>query len=323
MRNKIIIDSAVPYIQGVFEPWCDVVYEAGSKIDRAMASDADALVIRTRTHCDKALLEGSSVKVVSTATIGMDHIDTEWCRRAGIAVFNAPGCNADAVMEYVFAALNAISAKKGVDMAGRTLGVIGVGHVGGKVVDMALQRGFKVLKSDPPRELAEGCGGFTPLPELLEKSDIVTLHIPLWPENVNFADDSFFAALRPGTVFINASRGEVVDEEALKAAAHRLGGIVMDVFRNEPHLDPEVIKVADIVTPHIAGYSNLGKINGTVAAVRRVAEVLDIEELKQFSIKHDHKPFDIEAYDIMADDAALRAHPEDFEQLRSHYKLRG
>lgn len=323
MRYRIIIDSAIPYIRGVFEPWCDVVYEAGAKIDSAMVRDADALIIRTRTHCGKALLDGSSVKVVSTATIGMDHIDCEWCGSAGIAVFNAPGCNADAVMEYVFAALNAISARKGIDMQGKTLGVIGVGHVGSRVVDMALQRGFKVLMSDPPRELAEGGEGFTPLAELLDKSDIVTLHIPLWPENVNFADEKFFMALRPGTVFINASRGEVVDEEALKAEAHRLGGVVMDVFRNEPQIDPDVIRVADIITPHIAGYSNVGKINGTVAAVRGVAEVLDIEELKQFSIVHDHKPFDIEAYDIMADDAALRAHPEDFEQLRSHYRLRG
>ena len=320
---KIVIDSAIPYIQGVFEPWCEVVYAAGQKIDREMVRDADALVIRTRTHCNKALLEGSKVKVISTATIGIDHIDLDYCAEAGIAAFNAPGCNADAVMEYVFAALNAISSKKGIDMQDKTLGVIGVGHVGSKVAAMGVQRGFKVLKSDPPRERAEGSEGFTSLKELLAGSDIVTLHIPLWPENVNFASNEFFAALKPGAVFVNASRGEVVDEEALKAAAPSLGGVVLDVFRNEPAIDIELVALADIVTPHIAGYSNVGKINGTVAAVRRVAEVLDIEELKQFSINHSHKPFDIGAYDIMADDALLRSHIDEFESLRSHYKLRG
>lgn len=322
-KYKIVIDSAIPYINGVFEPWCDVVYAAGKDIDSEMVRDADAMVIRTRTRCNKSLLEGSKVKVISTATIGMDHIDADYCREAGIAFFNAPGCNADAVMEYVFAALNAVSAKKGLDLQGRTLGVIGVGHVGSKVADMGLRRGFKVLKSDPPREKAEGSSGFTPLNEILSQADIVTLHIPLWTENVDFAGKEFFAALKPGAVFINASRGEVVDECALKAAAPKLGAVVLDVFRNEPNIDRELLEMADIVTPHIAGYSNVGKINGTVAAVRRVAEVLDIEDLKQFSIIHNHKPYDIESYDITADDAALRNAPDSFESLRSHYRLRG
>ncbi|MBQ1168040.1 MAG: 4-phosphoerythronate dehydrogenase, partial [Bacteroidales bacterium] len=153
MLHKIVIDAAVPYIKGVFEPYFkQVEYVPGAAIDADMARDADALVIRTRTKCNAALLEGSAVKVIATATIGLDHIDTEWCKAHGIAAFNAPGCNADGVMEYVFAALNVFGKK--LPLEGSTLGVIGVGQVGHRVADMGRKRGFKVLENDPPLQAA-------------------------------------------------------------------------------------------------------------------------------------------------------------------------
>ncbi|MBQ7253208.1 MAG: 4-phosphoerythronate dehydrogenase [Bacteroidales bacterium] len=320
--KKIVIDSAVPYIRGVFEPWFKVEYVPCAAIDAAVVRDASALVIRTRTKCNAALLEGSAVEVIATATIGFDHIDMAWCRDHGIAAFNAPGCNADAVMEYVFAALNVFGRRK--SLQGATLGVIGVGQVGHRVADMGRRRGFRVLENDPPLEAAGTSGReFVPLDYLLEHSDIVTIHIPLWPENRNFADTSFFEKMKPGAIFINASRGGIVDEEALLAARPKLDGLVVDVWKGEPNINPALLAAADIATPHIAGYSIVGKINGTMASVRRIGEHFGIPELANFKIEHSYKPYDIESYDIMADDAALRTAPARFEQLRTEYHLRG
>ena len=320
--KKIIIDSAVPYIKGVLEPWFEVVYAPGALIDAQMVRDASALVIRTRTKCNAALLEGSAVEVIATATIGFDHIDMEWCASHGIAAFNAPGCNADAVMEYVFAALKVFGARRSLE--GATLGVIGVGQVGHRVADMGRKRGFRVLENDPPLEAAGTSGrAFTDLDTLLKQSDIVTIHIPLWRQNRNFANAAFFEKIKPGAIFINASRGGIVDEDALLAVRGKLGGLAIDVWKGEPDIGRDLLAAADIATPHIAGYSVVGKINGTVASVRRVGEHFGIPELANFEIHHSFKPYDIDAYDIMADDAALRAAPERFEQLRTEYHLRG
>lgn len=322
MLHKIVIDAAVPYIKGVFEPYFkQVEYVPGAAIDAEMARDADALVIRTRTKCNAALLEGSAVKVIATATIGLDHIDTEWCKAHGIAAFNAPGCNADGVMEYVFAALNVFGKK--MPLEGATLGVIGVGQVGHRVADMGRKRGFKVLENDPPLQAAGTSRQLVDLDTLLRESDIVTIHIPLWTENRDFANAAFFEKMKPGAIFINASRGGIVDEAALLAHRDKLAALAIDVWKGEPIINPALLAAADIATPHIAGYTIVGKINGTVASVRNVARTLGIKELENFSIQHSYKPYNIEGYDILTDDAALRADPSAFESLRNHYKLRG
>ena len=320
--KKIVIDSAVPYIKGLFEPYFDeVVYAPGADIDAAMVHDAEALVIRTRTKCNAALLEGSAVKVIATATIGYDHIDREWCSAHGIATFNAPGCNADGVMEWVFAALNVFGRKRSLE--GLTLGVIGVGQVGHRVADMGRRRGFRVLENDPPLQAAGTDRELVDLDYLLKESDIVTIHIPLWPENREFADASFFDRMKPGAIFLNASRGGVVDEAALLQRRDKFAGLAIDVWKGEPKINLDLLAAADIATPHIAGYTIVGKINGTTAAVRAVAATLGIVALANFSIPHNFKPYDIDAYDIMADDAALRRDPSAFESLRTHYNLRG
>jgi erythronate-4-phosphate dehydrogenase len=316
MFGTIVVDWDIPFLAGVFENWFDVRYLAGREITADDVREAVALVVRTRTRCNATLLEGSSVRLIATATIGTDHIDLPFCATRGITVASAPGCNAAAVAQYVAVALHALD----LDHPGRTLGIIGVGHVGTKVAEAARRAGLRVLLNDPPRAAAEGPAAFTPLPALLAQSDIVTLHIPLWPENRDFADAAFFAAMKPGASFINASRGEVLDEESLLAARGRLDKVVLDVWKHEPDINRALLAAADIATPHIAGYSIQGKINGTQAVVRAVGETFGIVPLQHFEIRDVDLPE--EPYDIFADDTALRRDPDTFESLRSNYRYR-
>lgn len=315
-RPVLVVDRDIPFLEGVADPWFEVRALPGKAIGPADVRDAAALLVRTRTRCDAALLDGSAIRLVATATIGTDHIDLDYCASHGITVASAPGCNAAAVAQYVRVALHTLV----LDRPGTTLGVIGVGHVGTLVAEAGRRRGMRVLLNDPPREAAEGLAGFTPLPELLAQSDVVTLHIPLWPENRDFADAAFFAAMKPGASFINASRGEVVDEAALLAARPKLDKLVIDVWKKEPDINRTLLAAADIATPHIAGYSIQGKMNGTTAVVRALGEAFDIDELKSFTVSGVTLPQD--PYDILQDDAKLRNHPELFEQLRSVYAYR-
>lgn len=315
-RPVLVVDRDIPFLEGVADPWFEVRALPGKAIGPADVRDAAALLVRTRTRCDAALLDGSAIRLVATATIGTDHIDLDYCASHGITVASAPGCNAAAVAQYVRVALHTL----GLDRPGTTLGVIGVGHVGALVAEAGRRRGMRVLLNDPPREAVEGPAGFTPLPELLAQADVVTIHIPLWPENRDFADAAFFAAMKPGASFISASRGEVVDEAALLAARPKLDKLVIDVWNNEPDINRALLAAADIATPHIAGYSIQGKMNGTTAVVRALGHEFDIDELKTFTVTGISLPQT--PYDILADDAKLRSHPELFEQLRSHYSYR-
>ena len=248
---KIVIDSAIPFIHGVFEPYAEVKYIFGPDIRHDDLVDADAFITRTRTRCDRALLAGTAVKMIASATIGMDHVDQDYCREAGIFVQNAAGCNAGGVMNYVFSALYGVAARKGLKLEGQTLGIIGVGHVGTRVETMAVTLGFSVLKCDPPRAEAEGPSCFCDLDELLAKSDVVTMHVPLNDSTRAMADASFFAKMREGAIFINASRGEVMVDEALKAARPKLSAIIIDTWNNEPHPDPELIAMVEIGRAHV------------------------------------------------------------------------
>ena len=339
-RVKIVIDAAIPFIQGVFEPYADVLYRPGKEFRPEDVADADALVIRTRTKCNAALLEGSSVKFIATATIGTDHIDFPYCNEKGINVRSAAGCNAGGVMNYVFSALYGVASRKSIRLEGEKLGIIGVGNVGRRVDMVAGSLGFKVLKNDPPRMAAEGHDGFCSLDYLLENSNIVTMHVPLDETTRGMANDAFFEKIRPGTIFINASRGEVVDEAALKRAIPKLGPVIIDTWNNEPEIDRELMGMVDIATPHIAGYSYQGKQNGTAQSVRSLARFFGFEPLYDFFPKTEIA--DLEAvkldfkgktqgeiasilqynYPIFTDDFMFRMHPEDFEKLRSNYQYR-
>ena len=337
---KVVADMDIPFLEGVFEPYGEVVYKKGMDISREDVIDADALLVRTRTRCDAALLEGTSVKMIATATIGMDHIDMEYCRKAGIEVANAAGCNAGGVMQYIFSALYGVAARKGIKIDGSTIGIIGVGHVGCKIEAMAEYLGFNILRCDPPRAAAEGLEGFCSLEHLLQHSDVVTLHVPLDETTRGMADAGFFAQVQPGAIFINASRGEVVDEAALKEALPKLGATVIDTWNNEPNVDVELVEMVDIATPHIAGYSYQGKQTGTSMAVQAVARYFGLTELYDFFPEADipdNSPvlLDLKGknngqiaavfqynYPVFTDDFRFRMEPGHFEKLRSQYQYR-
>ncbi len=339
-RIKIVVDDAIPFISGVFEPYADVVYKVGREISREDLLDAQALVIRTRTKCDAALLDGTKVKFIATATIGTDHIDHDYCDKAGIVVRNAAGCNAGGVMNYVFSALYGVASRKAIRLDGTKLGIVGVGNVGSRVDRVAGYLGFKVLKNDPPRMAAEGPDGFCPLDYLLQNSQVVTMHVPLDKTTFRMCDDAFFDKMKPGAIFINASRGEVVDDEALKRAIPKLGPVIIDTWNNEPDIDRELMNMVDIATPHIAGYSYQGKQNGTAASVRALARFFGFEKLYEFfpktelesleAVKLDlkgKKQGEITSalqynYPIFTDDFMFRMDPGAFESLRSHYQYR-
>lgn len=337
---KIVADKHIPFLEGVFEPYAEVVYIDGRQINHDDVVDADALIIRTRTKCNADLLDGTKVKLISTATIGTDHIDLDYCARHGIEVHNAEGCNAGGVMQYVFSALYGVAARKNIKLDGANFGIIGVGHVGSKVEHMARYLGFNVLRCDPPRAAAEGEEGFCSLEYLLANSQIVTMHTPLDDTTRGMADEEFFMLMQPGAIFINASRGEVMNEDALKAAYPKLGAAIIDTWNNEPDVDEDLIELVDVATPHIAGYSFQGKQNGTASAVQSVAHHFGIEQLYDYYPENDipdHEPklLDLKDkkqgeiaavfqynYPIFTDDFRFRMEPGNFEKMRSNYQYR-
>lgn len=339
-RLKIVADKAIPFLEGVFDPYADMTYLPGDKIGPEDVRDADVLMVRTRTKCNADLLEGSKVKFIATATIGTDHIDFPYCDSKGIVVRNAPGCNAGGVMEYVFSALYGLASRKSISLQGDTIGIIGVGHVGSMIERMGRALGFRILKCDPPRAEAEGSFGFCDLEYLLQNSQIVTLHVPLDETTRGMANSEFFSLMQPGAFFINAARGEVVCDDALKAAIPKLGPVIIDTWNHEPDIDLDLMDKVAIATPHIAGYSYQGKQNGTAAAVRAVAHYFGITELYEFfpktdlpeneAVKLDLKDLnqgEIASvlqynYPIFTDDFMLRLNPENFDKLRSEYNYR-
>jgi len=337
---KIVADKNIPFLEGVFEPYAEVAYIEGRSITHEDIIDADALVIRTRTKCNEALLDGTKVSMIATATIGTDHIDLKYCQEHDIEVYNAEGCNAGGVMQYVFSALYGVAARKGIKLDDATLGIIGVGHVGSKVEAMARYLGFNVLLCDPPRAEAEGGDGFCSLEYLLANSQIVTMHVPLDDTTRKMADEEFFMLMPPGAIFINASRGEVVDDAALMQAIPKLGAVVIDTWNNEPHINVDLMDMVDIATPHIAGYSYQGKQNGTASAVQSVARHFGIKELYDYYPEADipdHEPLHLDLhgkthgeraavfqynYPIFTDDFRFRMEPDNFEKIRTEYQYR-
>ncbi len=338
---KIIADDRIPFLRGVLEKFAEVVYLPGSAVTASDVADADALIVRTRTKCNSELLSRSNVRCVATATIGYDHIDVPAVENLGIRWSNAPGCNAGSVKNYIASAL----AVSGTDWRGKTLGIIGVGNVGRLVAQVGEAFGMNVLLNDPPREEKEGAGIFTGLDELLAQSDVVTLHVPLersgsYP-TLKMADRAFFAKMKSGASFFNSCRGEVVDVDAFLEAkkSGKISCALMDVWPGEPDIAPELLEAVNIGTPHIAGYSVDGKANGTAAAVRFVAGVLNIPDLAGFKVSElpppeyapeiiippGRSPYEavrqavLHAYDIRRDAGALQNAPQDFELLRGKY----
>ena len=326
---KIVADNAIPFLDGVLEPFAEVCRRPGREISAEDVRDADALVIRTRTRCDETLLAGSRVRMIATATIGFDHIDLAWCRRNGIEVATAAGCNARGVLQWVAAVLALLARRQGWTPGQRTLGVVGVGHVGSLVKSYAEAWGFRVLCCDPPREERERCG-FLPLEEVARQADILTFHTPLDDSTRHMAGEWLFRMMKPGAVLLNSSRGEVVDGEALLRSELEWA---LDVWEHEPELNPELLRRALVATPHIAGYSLQGKANATALAVAVLARKFGLpvegwyppevtpSQPRAISWQELVRTI-VGAYDIEAESRRLKQQPSAFESLRDRYDYR-
>ena len=332
-----IVDNAIPYIKGVLEPYADVIYAPGEDFSSAIKKakqEEISLFIRTRTKCSKSFLEGQNIKFIASATIGKDHIDEDYCRANSICVTNAPGCNSSAVMQYFLTAISqtGILPENKEEREKLTIGIIGAGNVGEKVAQLCLKIGFNVMRNDPPKQAQGFPLDYFSLEEVLENSDILTLHTPLDSTTRGLAGKNFFSLIKQGAHLVNASRGGVLDDDALLHST-RLGLFICDVWNNEPQISRQMLERASLATPHIAGYSVEGKQNATDAVVRAFANYANINALKDFTckLKDERHHLDInknlksqllQFFPISELDSALRAHPEDFEKLRKEYIYR-
>jgi erythronate-4-phosphate dehydrogenase len=334
---KIVVDRDIPFLESVLDPWADVVRLRGDAIGRSDVRDADALLVRTRTRCDGALLHDSRVRFIGTATVGTDHIDAAWCAAHNIAVVSAAGSNSRAVLQWVAAALAWLSRNHDLRPARTTLGIVGVGNIGSLVRRYAGSWGFRVMCSDPPRERAERLGaadGFFPLPELVAGSDLVTLHVPLvagGPDATrHLVGREFLTATKPDAVILNSSRGAVVDPGALREVSRKF---IIDTWNGEPAIDRTVLSRVLLGTPHIAGYSVQGKAAATAVVVnalahafalplhdwyppgapRSLAREITWDEMCRTMPSH---------FDIAAQSAALTSAPDNFEAMRNSYNHR-
>ena len=358
---KVVIDNHIPYIKEAAE-WLfdEVSFLPGSAFhDRPEVKEADALIIRTRTHCDEALLGNSQVRFVVTATIGHDHIDTTFMQHAGIAWTNCQGCNATSVAQYVRNAILCLG-KKG------RLGIVGYGHVGRAVKQAVEAIGCEVMLNDPPLERRETPsyppkGGrltphakvlpfrgvretpFVSLQEIAEQCDIISFHTPLTFDGefptFHLADEDFFCRLKKKPVIINTARGGVIDELALLHAFDDglVSQMIIDTWEGEPHIHTELLQKAFIATPHIAGYSADGKSNATRMALQAVCRhfgisISDQERFlsltaspplpKELQPSGDLAKDALSLYNPLTDSARLKAAPANFEALRNNYPLR-
>lgn len=349
----ILVDENVPYGREAFGLLGEVRTAHGRKISREMLAEVDALVVRsiTKVNCD--LLDGTPVRFVGTCTIGEDHVDKAWLKAMGITFSSAPGCNANSVGEYIIAALLYLAERHDLSLAGMKLGIVGVGNVGKRIRQKAEALGLQCVLNDPPRFDAEdGDPIFRPLEEILE-CDFITLHVPIEKTGPyatwHLADAAFLSRMKPGAILINSSRGPVVDNQALKSALRKgaLRAAVLDVWEGEPRVDTELLDMVDIATPHIAGYSFDGKVNGTrqvyealCASLNRPAEwdpspLLPAPDCPRLTVD----PSETGAlsgavravYEIMSDDARMRemlalATSEEqsawFDRLRKEYPRR-
>jgi erythronate-4-phosphate dehydrogenase len=292
-------------------------------------------------------LEGTAVKFIATATIGFDHIDTEFCASRDIRWTNAPGCNSSSVMQYMASVFARLYLDKGYCLEDMTLGIIGAGNVGKKVAKMAKLFGMRVLVNDPPRERNEGKAGFVSLDYLKAAADILTFHVPLNMEGedktYHMLNAEFINQLNPGAIIVNSSRGEVVDNQALKNAlsSGKLKEAVLDVWENEPEIDRELLKMVWIGTPHVAGYSLDGKANGTKMSVQAMNDFfkLGMDDGSPLVLPKPSEP-DIKingdsgevlrdlcnsilkTYDVKNDHDRLLNEPSSFEKLRGDYPFR-
>lgn len=348
---RILVDRNIPFAVEVFSRFGAVRLASGREITPEMVREADILVVRSVTRVDSTLLEGSPVRFVGTATIGTDHIDLHYLKEKGIAFADAAGSNATSVAEYVTAALLYVEQRDGSSFEGKTLGVVGVGNVGSRVVLKGLALGMRVLQNDPPRAEREGPAGFADLEQVLAESDVVTLHTPLERGGAHPTfhriGEREFSQMKPGALLLNTARGAVVDNPALLRALKggKLGGAILDVWENEPDPNVDLLVRTRIATPHIAGYSFDGKIAGTRMMAEAIASFLGVPFMWPERLGASEEQLTVPlvgagrqaarnallcAYPIGEDDARMRGilslppeeRPAFFDRLRKDYPIR-
>lgn len=342
---KILVDENMPYARELFSRLGEVKAVPGRPIPTEALTDADALMVRSVTKVNEALLGDKAIKFVGTATAGTDHVDQAWLEQAGIGFSAAPGCNAIAVVEYVFSALLMLAERDGFALADRTVGIVGVGNVGGRLQKRLEALGIKTLLCDPPRADNGEEGDFRSLDELVAQADVLTFHTPLYKDgpykSLHLADEALIASLKPGAILINACRGPVVDNAALLKclnAGQKLS-VVLDVWEPEPDLNLALLDKVDLGTSHIAGYTLEGKARGTTQVFEAYSQfigqpqevalssLLPAPEFGRISL---HGSLDQPTlkrlvhlvYDVRRDDAPLRkvaGIPGEFDKLRKNY----
>lgn len=343
---KIVADKNIPYLKGVVEQYGEVSYLAGNEFTKEAIKNADTLIVRTVTHFGGELLEGSSVKLICSATIGFDHIDTTYCDTHGISWTNAPGCNSGSVQQYIVSALIYLAEKKNLSLPDLTIGIVGVGNVGKKVAKACQLLGMKVLLNDPPRAEKEGRNDFVDLETIKQEADIITFHTPLNKEGrfatYHLADENFFDSLRKAPFIINSARGAIIDTTAIKQALKdaKIQGAIIDCWEKEPTIDVEYFNLVDLATPHIAGYSADGKSNASKMSLQALATFWNLNpdaanticppnapnpmiDMVQFAPDSNRVYQAIrQTYDITADYHRMLANLELFKDLRNNYPLR-
>ncbi|MDE6249798.1 MAG: 4-phosphoerythronate dehydrogenase [Paramuribaculum sp.] len=331
MGVKIVIEKNVPYLEGVWPEGVTVVRKAAADITPEVMRDADALITRTRTRCDASLLQDSVCRFIGTATIGTDHIDLPYCQSRGIEVVNAPGCNAPAVAQYVMAAV----LDRFPDPTGKTIGIVGVGHVGRIVEKWARSIGMNVLLCDPPRAEREGAEGFTSPEHIARDADVITFHTPLTDAPLPYhtrrlCDRALVERMQRSPLVINAARGGVTDTEALLYGLRNnlIGDVAIDCWEGEPEINRELLSMAHIATPHIAGYSLQGKERASATVAQALCRHFGLQApnlhfTPPAAAPDTVTPEDItSSYDPLADTTDLKTSPEHFEALRNGYNLR-
>lgn len=340
-KMKIVADKTIPFLQGIPEDFAEVVYLSAQEFSPSTVKDADALIVRSINKCTRELLEGSRVQLITTATIGFDHIDTAYCDAAGIRWRNAPGCNAVSVAQYVLSSLFVLALRKGERLQDKTIGIIGVGHVGKEVKRLAEAVGMRVLLNDPPRAEQEGNNAFVSLAEIAREADIITLHTPLEKNGkyptYHLADETFFTKLARKPWFINAARGGVHDTTALIRAKETglIRELVLDCWEKEPAISRPLLSLATIATPHIAGFSADGKANATRACLEHIREFFGIKHVRTEAVLppppaqpridlslYTTNPIEqavFHSFNPLPVDQSLRETPDRFEWFRANY----
>lgn len=339
---KIVADQKIPFLEGVFTGSATLIALPAKEITPEVVHDADALLTRTTIHCTEHLLNNSSVRFISTCTIGYDHIDTRYCKEHGIQWQNAPGCNAGSVGEYFAGVIAALTQYKSYNFKDKTVGIVGVGNTGKAVLNVCNALGIKTLLNDPPRARAEKeNSSFVSLDTIASECDVITFHVPLYKEGedktLHLADTNFFSKLKKQPLIINACRGPVIDNTALYEAKQNelISDYVLDCWEKEPEIKPELLKDCAIATPHIAGYSYDGKSKATRMGVEAIANFFHINintsgivppapekpviDLSAFDANLIEQAI-LHAFDPMEKDAIMRSMPDKFEWMRTHYK---